>query len=104
MLNIFSIWRTLLSTLCTHRVGTTCTLRGVWLLSVCNELPKSSSQVEYKIEIVDNIEHCFFIVFFAGKWHAGYHTAEYLPTNRGFHTFRGMLRGQGDHYQHARCV
>ncbi|XP_067945659.1 arylsulfatase B-like isoform X2 [Watersipora subatra] len=37
-----------------------------------------------------------------GKWHGGFHTSEYLPTNRGFHSFRGMLNGVGDHFRHTK--
>merc|ERR1719277_909600 len=33
-----------------------------------------------------------------GKWHQGYHQAEYLPINRGFDTFFGILTGETDHF------
>ena len=41
---------------------------------------------------------------FLGKWHGGYHNTDYLPNNRGFDTFRGILLGMGDHYTHIRQV
>jgi len=36
-----------------------------------------------------------FSIYTAGKWHLGHHTSDYLPTNRGFDTFRGSLLGSG---------
>lgn len=36
-----------------------------------------------------------------GKWHQGFFRSEYLPNNRGFDTFYGMLNGNGDHYLHC---
>jgi len=33
-----------------------------------------------------------------GKWHQGFHKAEYLPTARGFDTFYGILEGSSDHF------
>ena len=36
--------------------------------------------------------------YIAGKWHAGFHTAAHLPTNRGFDTFRGFLTSGPSNY------
>lgn len=33
-----------------------------------------------------------------GKWHQGFHRAEYMPTARGFDTFYGILEGCSDHF------
>ena len=33
-----------------------------------------------------------------GLWHLGYCSEEYLPTNRGFHSFFGQLTERADHY------
>lgn len=33
-----------------------------------------------------------------GKWHQGYHREEYLPKNRGFDSFFGILTGDTDHF------
>ena len=38
------------------------------------------------------------INYIAGKWHAGFHTAAHLPTNRGFDTFRGFLTSGPSNY------
>ena len=36
------------------------------------------------------------------RWHLGYCNETYLPTNRGFETFRGFLEGSQDYYTHLR--
>ena len=36
--------------------------------------------------------------YIAGKWHAGFHAAAHLPTNRGFDTFRGFLTSGPSNY------
>ena len=36
-----------------------------------------------------------------GKWHMGYCSPEYLPTQRGFDTFHGLWIGAGDHFLHT---
>ena len=33
-----------------------------------------------------------------GKWHLGHHTANYLPTARGFDTFTGYLDGENNYF------
>jgi len=35
-----------------------------------------------------------------GKWHQGFHTAEYTPVGRGFNTSYGFLQGGEDHWTH----
>lgn len=34
-----------------------------------------------------------------GKWHLGYHPP-FLPVGQGFHEFRGLASGDGDHHSH----
>ena len=45
-----------------------------------------------------------FVLCFAGKWHVGFHEEDYMPTRRGFDTFRGFLLAGGDHYTHTRSA
>ncbi|XP_049520772.1 arylsulfatase B-like [Dermacentor silvarum] len=35
-----------------------------------------------------------------GKWHLGYSTEQYMPTNRGFNSFLGLHTGPEDYYSH----
>lgn len=35
-----------------------------------------------------------------GKWHLGMHMPQYLPKERGFDEFYGILTGGGGHYEH----
>ncbi|XP_049520773.1 arylsulfatase B-like [Dermacentor silvarum] len=35
-----------------------------------------------------------------GKWHLGYSTEQYMPTNRGFDSFLGLHTGPEDYYSH----
>jgi arylsulfatase I/J len=35
-----------------------------------------------------------------GKWHLGFHQAQYLPTRRGFEEYFGILTGGGGHTSH----
>ncbi|XP_077508490.1 arylsulfatase B-like [Amblyomma americanum] len=36
-----------------------------------------------------------------GKWHLGYFSEKYMPTNRGFDSFCGMHTGPNDYYSHV---
>mmetsp|Transcript_74201 Transcript_74201/g.211767 ORF Transcript_74201/g.211767 Transcript_74201/m.211767 type:complete len:679 (+) Transcript_74201:101-2137(+) len=59
--------------------------RGVPLEEVM--LPQKLSEAGYKT-----------VAF--GKWHLGFHQAQYLPHRRGFDDFYGILTGGGDHFAH----
>ena len=37
------------------------------------------------------------------RWHLGYCHEDYLPTSRGFDTFRGFYTGSQSYYTHIPC-
>lgn len=50
--------------------------------------------------LADKLRETGYSTHAVGKWHLGFFKEEYLPTNRGFDTFFGILNGKADHYQY----
>ncbi|XP_063423154.1 arylsulfatase I-like [Mytilus trossulus] len=50
--------------------------------------------------LADKFREAGYSTHAVGKWHLGFFKEEYLPTNRGFDTFFGILNGKADHYQY----
>ena len=44
------------------------------------------------------------MIVFTGKWHLGYCSTEYTPTERGFDTFFGEYAQQADHYTREHMI
>ncbi|XP_069119503.1 arylsulfatase B-like isoform X2 [Argopecten irradians] len=62
-----------------------------------NALPRDSPTLP------DKMREAGYSTHMVGKWHLGFYKEEYLPTNRGFDSFYGILAGQADHYNKTYC-
>ncbi|MEO1980568.1 MAG: sulfatase [Fuerstiella sp.] len=49
------------------------------------------------VTIAEVLQQANYATGMFGKWHLGYE-APWLPTNQGFHEFRGLVSGDGDHH------
>ncbi|GFO17744.1 arylsulfatase b [Plakobranchus ocellatus] len=50
--------------------------------------------------LADKLKEAGYSTQMVGKWHLGYFKSEYMPHNRGFDYFYGMLLGHANHYNH----
>lgn len=48
----------------------------------------------------DKLREAGYSTHAVGKWHLGFFKREYLPMNRGFDSFFGILNGKADHFQY----
>ncbi|XP_033733064.1 arylsulfatase B-like isoform X1 [Pecten maximus] len=62
-----------------------------------NALPRDSPTLPEKLREAGYSTHMI------GKWHLGFYKKEFLPNNRGFDSFYGILAGQADHYNKTYC-
>ena len=69
----------------------------------CNLIPASIPEgldLGYTL-LPKHLAQAGFITHHVGKWHLGFHTRDYTPVGRGFHTSWGFLEGGEDHWTHA---
>jgi len=52
--------------------------------------------------ISDTLKNEGYQTSYIGKWHLGFYTEKYLPNNRGWDYFYGMLIGAAGHFSHKR--
>ncbi|XP_060066094.1 arylsulfatase B-like [Ylistrum balloti] len=62
-----------------------------------NALPRDSPTLP------DKMREAGYSTHMVGKWHLGFYKEEYLPNNRGFDSFYGILAGHVDHYNKTYC-
>ena len=70
----------------------------------CNLIPASVPEglhLDYEL-LPKTLAKAGYVSHHVGKWHMGFHTAEYTPVGRGFNTSWGFLEGGEDHYT-ERC-
>lgn len=89
---------------CSPSRGSFLTGRYPWRLpSVrCNFIPSSIPEgvpLEYNF-LPKHLSQANYESYHIGKWHLGFHTAEYTPVARGFNHSWGFLEGGEDHWTH----
>lgn len=50
----------------------------------------------------EQLKSCGYSTYMVGKWHLGLFKNEYLPWNRGFDNFTGILPGGADHFMYEK--
>eukprot|EP00056_Hartaetosiga_gracilis_P011494 m.174940 g.174940 ORF g.174940 m.174940 type:complete len:135 (-) comp13510_c0_seq23:2744-3148(-) len=50
--------------------------------------------------VADKMKQAGYKTLAVGKWHAGGHSSQHLPLNRGFDEFLGFLNGHTSHFTH----
>ena len=63
----------------------------------CNLIPASVPEglhLDYEL-LPKTLAKAGYVSHHVGKWHMGFHTAEYTPVGRGFNTSWGFLEGGG---------